>query len=151
MDELTKKWDGFGLLVGLTDVEKTMLALNFERTALHIIGHTNVPPFHSENQMYDKVNVLIFPVLRRISVSYTNENGLDVYQYYHINPIELLDHFTNFMNSRESQDLISDLQTYAQIDWEVEICQLYSEHFSYKFRSTLSEIKPIKYLLKHRL
>jgi len=143
MDELTKKWDEFGLLVGLTDVEKTMLALNFERTALHIIDDST--------NKYSKVDMYIFPVLRRISVAFTNENGLDIYQYYHINPIELLDHFTNFMNSQEANDLISDLKVYGDIDWEAEILVMYSENFAPKFRNTPIEIKPLKYLKKHRL
>lgn len=143
MDELTKKWEEFGLLVGLTNVEKTMLALNFERTALHIISDST--------NKYSRVDMYIFPVLRRISVTHTNENGLDVYQYYHVNPIDVLEHFTNHMNSREAQDLISYLKTYSSIDWEAEICALYSENFYFNFRNKPMEIKPVKYVKKHRL
>ena len=143
MDEITKKWDEFGLMVGLTDVEKTMLALNFERTAIHIIDDST--------NKYSKVDMYIFPVLRRISVTFTNENGLDIYQYYHINPIELLNHFTNYMNTQGAQDLISDLKQYESIDWEAEILAMYSENFAPKFRNTPIEIKPLKYLKKHRL
>ena len=143
MDELTKKWEEFGLLIGLTDVEKTMLALNFERLTLHIINDMT--------NKYSKVDTIIFPILRRISVIHTLENDLNTYSYCHVNPIEVLEHLTSYMDSRDAQNLISDLKYYDGIDWEAEICALYCEAFRSKFRGNPMEIRPLKLIKKHRL
>ena len=144
MNEITKKWNATGLLEQLTEEEKELLAMNLERLALHVLAYDGTGK-------YDKVDMYVFPILRRISVAYTNENGLDIRQYHHVNPIEVLEHFTSYMNSQGAQDLISDLKTYDMIDWEAEICAMYSENFAPKFRNTPIEIKPLKYLKKHRL
>jgi hypothetical protein len=157
MGEITKRWESYGLLDGLTDVEKTMLALNMERTTLHIIDDTT--------NKYDKIGVMIFPVLRKISDLYfsnyrlrlerqeynTLEDAIVTYQYYNINPMDVLEHLTIFMNSRETQDLIDDLKVHPQIDWEAELCALYSENFCRTFRNKIEKLDPIKYLKKHKL
>ena len=64
MDELTQKWEDYGLLDGLSEEDKPKLAAQYEDMANFLM------PLEKEGETkYDKLITISFPILRRVGES----------------------------------------------------------------------------------
>ena len=145
MDEITSRWNSTGLLEGLSDAGKTILAMKMERLAQHLLS--------SDSRHDERLELYIFPILRRVCVSRIESSASTSTYIYHgnVDPIVLLDHFSEWFHSSNCQELMADIGVYNGIDVEAEMCAIYSDLFKDKFRLGLNDFKPLQYILKHKL
>ena len=149
---LVGNWEATGLLEGLDDVQKLRMSLKFEKLARHLISLSEQPNYREE---YGDIEILIFPLLRRICVEMNWENDSRTF-HSGVNPIRVLDEFKEWWNS-DANSLRSELNVYANIDVEAELLSVYSDMFGPRFRNDnyndiIGEpIKPDKFIKRHKL
>lgn len=128
IDELIQKWDSIGLLGTLPNRLKPNVALKYELIAMYIIDN---------EELIDNVMLTncIFPIAYRI---YNNERTIgDIKDF-----VNQVNNF--FIYNRE---LIQDLNVYPNVDVEMEISSIFVE----RYYPPVKDIKPMKYINKHRL
>ena len=104
MDELTQKWEDYGLLDGLSEEDKPKLAAQYEDMANFLM------PLEKEGETkYDKLITISFPILRRVGESCGYEG---------INSKELLDKVLIIMGSSGYKLMECGLNCYNDIDCE---------------------------------
>jgi hypothetical protein len=145
MDEITSRWDETGLLYGLSDAGKTILAMKMERLAQHLLS--------SDYRHDERLETYIFPIVRRVCVSRIESSASTATYIYHgnVDPIVLLNDFSEWFHSSNCQDLMADIGVYSGIDVEAEMCAIYCDLFKDKFRLGLNDFKPLQYITKHKL
>lgn len=152
---LVDNWESTGLLEKLSDFHKTRMALKFEILARHMLTIQDQPNYQRD---YGQIEVLIFPLLRRICVESEN-NWQDNSYIFHggVNPLRVLDEFKTWWNGDNAYALMADLNVYASIDVEAELLSVYSEMVGPRFRNdnyvdpVNGPIEPIKFMKKHKL
>jgi len=128
IDELIQKWDSIGLLGPLPNRIKPTVALKYELIAMYIIDN---------EELIDNVMLTncIFPIAYRI---YNNDRTIgDIKDF-----VNQVNNF--FIYNRE---LIRDLNYYPNVDVEAEMCSIFVE----QYYPPVKDIKPMKYINKHRL
>lgn len=151
---LIDNWESSGLLEGgLTIIQKSFMAMKFDMLAKHLVRLSDQPDYRDK---YGKIEMLIFPTLRRICLE-KDEMGNEYNMHYGVNPIRLLNEFTTWFNSSETQNLIEDLSYHSGIDIEAELVAVYSETQRYRFindnyiNHNMEPIIPMKFIPPHKL
>ena len=141
---LVGNWEVTGLLDKLSDFHKTRMALKLEILARHLLTIQDQPNYQRD---YGQIEVLIFPLLRRICVESEN-NWQDNSYIFHggVNPLRVLDEFKTWWNG----DNIGGFN-------HAELLSVYSEMVGPRFRNdnyvdpVNGPIEPIKFMKKHKL
>jgi hypothetical protein len=137
MNEITKKWGDYGLLYGITDeYERNILAFKYEEVSILTL-QDNQPLIRTQQ---DRLETVIFPIIRRVYGEYKNVNTQHLYE-----------HFKNWImdnHERIEEDIKKAMNGYFRVDVEAEetanYCNTYIEEFK-------NNITPMKYLSKHNL
>lgn len=129
IDELIQKWNSIGLLEALPNRIKPTVALKYELIAMYIVDN---------EELIDNVILTncIFPIVYRV---YNNGRTIgDIKDF-----INQVNNF--FIYNRELIQRV--LNAYSNVDVEMEMCSLFVE----QYYPPVKDIKPIKYINKHRL
>jgi hypothetical protein len=126
-EEITKKWVDIGLLEGLTDDNKTLVAGYFEEATAHILA--------TDSWNQDLRLQLILPTIRRFMFDHDSLNIKDVQ--------EKFDYF--FEN--EMRDQVEEYEAQG-LDVQAEsvenFCSDY-DHYDAHFKGKLKKLKQLKY------
>lgn len=134
MNEITKKWDDLGFLYGITDnYQRDILAFKYEEIN-EICLHDNQPLIRVQQ---DRLDTVIFPVLRRIYSEYNNVNTQHLYV-----------HFKNWIMDNHERIEEASKKAINGIDVEAEETANYCDLYIEEFKTTIT---PMKYLSLHRL
>lgn len=151
---LIGNWERTGLLSdGLTDVQKVRMSLKLEILAKHLLNLSDQPDYELK---YGKIEIVIFPLLRRICLEKDEVNNVYI-MYGGVNPIRLLEEFREWWGSSDICQSIEDMRTHPYIDIEAELVAIYAETQGHKYRQDtnyseeMGPISPMKYVKKHKL
>jgi len=134
MNEVTKKWFDYGFLYGITDTRSMdVLAFKYEEVS-KLIKQDNQPLMRLHQ---DRLETVIFPVIRRIYSQYNSVNTNHLYQ-----------HFKNWIMDNHERIEEASKKAINNIDAEAEEMTNYSEYYIERFKTV---IKPNQYLEKHKL
>jgi hypothetical protein len=134
MNEITKKWLDIGFLCGMTDpylMEK--LAFKYEEVS-KLMLNDNQPLISIEQ---DRLETVIFPVLRRVYGQYNNVNTKHLYQ-----------DFKNWITDNYQRIEEASRKAINGIDVEAEETANYCEYYIERFKTVIT---PIQYLDRHKV
>lgn len=134
MNEITKKWLDTGFLCGMTDpylMEK--LSFKYEEIS-NVMLNDNQPLI----RLYqDRLETVIFPILRRVYGQYNNVNTKHLYE-----------NFKNWLMDNYERIEEASKKAINSIDVEAEETANYCDYYVEQFKTV---IKPSLYLEKHKL
>ena len=134
MNEITKKWLDIGFLCGMTDpclMEK--LAFKYEEVS-KLMLNDNQPLIRIAQ---DRLETVMFPVLRRVYGQYNNVNTNHLYE-----------HFKNWIMDNHERIAEASTKAINGIDVEAEETANYSEYYVEQFKTVIT---PNQYLGRHKL
>ena len=129
-DEIITRWQESGLLDGLTNEQKVILAPLYDSMAKHIISLNII------NKDYGQRNIetVIFPIMYRvIKKGGTIQEITTLYQ-----------NVVDFFNENEN----IEVESFYNVDVEVELCALFVENYLEK---NIKPITPNKFIIRHKL
>lgn len=115
-DDLVKKWEPIGLLEYPDNHKMTAYCLE------HAVKLLDTSSINGYNGM---IIPIVFRIVTKINLS-TRREAREVVKM-------IIEEFSSFFN--ENRYLIQDIMTFSSIDWEVEMCQLFSKQFLYKYEN----------------
>lgn len=127
IEEIIEKWEKIGLLDGLLQNQKRILALKYELAAHCVI----------DNDVYaDNHNTVscLFPIIYRVYSSGKKIGDIESFVR------EVHEFFVN------NSEMMQDLNGYFNIDSEAEMCALFVERYKWE-----ENFEPIKWINKHKL
>jgi len=114
--DLVKKWERIGLLEYPNNTKMTAYCLEH---AVKLLITSNI------NDHNGMILPIVFRVVTKINLS-TRREAREVVKM-------IIEEFSSFFN--ENRYLIQDIMTFSSIDWEIEMCQLFSKQFLYKYEN----------------
>lgn len=114
--DLVKKWEPIGLLEYPNNTKMTAYCLE------HAVKSLITSNINDHNGM---ILPIVFRIVTKINLS-TRREAREVVKM-------IIEEFSSFFN--ENRYLIQDIMTFSSVDWEVEMCQLFSKQFLYKYEN----------------
>lgn len=141
MEELVEKWGDYGLLEGIPDEEKHILATRYERVALHCLG------LMDESDVDKTLSSLIFSVVYRVFKGIERDGRL--IRNMNVSSIELYGRLKSFYETNYHEIERISSESYYGVDVEVEFVALFVEDYLgyHKYKSPLIK----KYIKKHNI